>query len=107
MVYELKGGYLVLPVFITVSLSFLGMILPRLEIDNANLANLAHHLVWLVPSDPGMAQLVLGAIAGSCITIVSVVYSILLIALTFASIQFSPRILASFIKDRISQTTLG
>jgi uncharacterized membrane protein len=107
MVYELKGGYLVLPVLITVALSILAMILPRLEIDNASLVSLAQHLIWLVPSDPGMAQLVLGAVAGSCITIVSVVYSILLIALTFASIQFSPRILASFIKDRISQMTLG
>jgi uncharacterized membrane protein len=54
-----------------------------------------------------MAQLLLGAMAGSCITIVSVVYSVLLIALTFASIQFSPRILMSFLKDRVSQATLG
>jgi uncharacterized membrane protein len=107
MLYELRGGYLILPVLITVALSVMAIVLPGLEVDNPALAKWAKHTTWLVPSDPSMAQLVLVAVAGSCITIISVVYSILLIALTFASIQFSPRILASFIKDRVSQSTLG
>ena len=41
------------------------------------------------------------------ITVVSVVYSILLVVLTFASTQFSPRVLVAFVEDRVSQTTLG
>ncbi len=107
MVYELKGGYFILPVGIMLVLSTVAIFLPRLELGNDALGNWSRHVSWLVPSDPGMAQLMLGATAGSCVTIVSVVYSVLLIALTFASMQFSPRILSSFIKDRVSQWTLG
>jgi uncharacterized membrane protein len=106
-VYELRGGYIVLPVLITGGLSLVALFLPGIEIDNASVAKWAHHTRWLVPGDAAMSQLVLAAIAGSCITVVSVVYSVLLIALTFASIQFSPRILMSFVKDRVSQGTLG
>ena len=61
----------------------------------------------LFPPEPQAAYIVLGTIAGSMITVVSVVYSILLVVLTFASTQFSPRVLVSFVEDRVSQTTLG
>ena len=105
--YELKGGYFALPLGIMVVLSLIAIVLPKLETANDALGRWSRHVSWLVPSDPGMAQLMLGATAGSCVTIVSVVYSVLLIALTFASMQFSPRILSSFIKDRVSQWTLG
>jgi uncharacterized membrane protein len=40
-------------------------------------------------------------------TVVSIVFAILLMTLTLASMQFSPRILVSFIKDRVTQWTLG
>lgn len=105
--YEQKGGYLLLPVLIMLCMGILAGLLPWLETNVAMIGRWSHHTSWLVPGDPAMAQLLLGAIAGFCITIVSVLYSILLIALTFASIQFSPRILISFLKDRVSQTTLG
>ena len=49
----------------------------------------------------------LGAIAGSIMTVVSIVFAILLMTLTLASMQFSPRILVSFVKDRVTQWTLG
>lgn len=107
MVYELKGGYLLMPVSIMLVLSFFAIVLPNIEVENVAFSSWTRHISWLVPRDPGMAQLMLGAMAGSCITIVSVVYSVLLIALTFASMQFSPRILSRFLKDRVSQATLG
>jgi len=107
MLYEQKGGYFLLPLAITLALSFVAMGLPMLEIHVPIITKWTHHTRWLVPNDPAMAQLLLAAIAGSCITVVSVVYSVLLVALTFASMQFSPRIMTSFINDRVSQTTLG
>jgi uncharacterized membrane protein len=61
----------------------------------------------LFPPEPAAAHVVLGTIAGSMITVVAVVYSILLVVLTFASTQFSPRVLIAFVEDRVSQTTLG
>ena len=40
-------------------------------------------------------------------TVVSIVFAILLMTLTLASTQFSPRILISFVRDRTTQWTLG
>jgi uncharacterized membrane protein len=54
-----------------------------------------------------VAQVILSGIATSIMTIVSIVFAILLMTLTLASTQFSPRILISFVKDRTTQWTLG
>jgi uncharacterized membrane protein len=62
---------------------------------------------WSIPRDAVGAQYILGAIAASIMTVLSVVYSVLLLVLTFASMQFSPRIIVAFMKDRVSQVTLG
>jgi len=63
----------------------------------------------LFPSrqDPQTSQLILSAIATSIMTVVSIVFAILLMTLTLASTQFSPRILVSFVRDRATQWTLG
>src|ERR1039458_6900357 len=99
MVFELRGGYLMLPVALALALTSLGLLLPTWEGQVPSFVAWSERSSWLTPGDPGSAQLLLGAVAGSCITVVSVVYSVLLIALTFASMQFSPRILTSFLKD--------
>ena len=63
----------------------------------------------LFPSheDPAVAQVILSSIATSIMTVVSIVFAILLMTLTLASTQFSPRILISFVRDRTTQWTLG
>jgi len=63
----------------------------------------------LFPSreDPQVAQVILSSIATSIMTVVSIVFAILLMTLTLASTQFSPRILVSFVRDRTTQWTLG
>ena len=62
---------------------------------------------FLFDGEPGAAQLVLSTIASATMTVVSVVYSILLVALSLASMQFSTRILQEVVRDRVSQVTLG
>src|SRR5262249_16045299 len=47
------------------------------------------------------------SVATSIMTVVSIVFAILLMTLTLASTQFSPRILISFVRDRTTQWTLG
>lgn len=54
-----------------------------------------------------MAQTILSVIATSTMTVVSSVFAILLMTLTLASMQFSPRILISFVRDQGTQWTLG
>jgi uncharacterized membrane protein len=54
-----------------------------------------------------VAQVILAGIAASIMTVVSIVFAILLMTLTLASMQFSPRIIVSFSRDRVTQWTLG
>lgn len=58
-------------------------------------------------ADPQVAQVIPGGIAASTMTVVSIVFAILLMTLTLASMQFSPRILTGFARDRVTQWTLG
>ena len=53
------------------------------------------------------ARQILTAIAAAVITVVTLVFSITIVTLTLASTQFGPRMLRNFIRDRITQVTLG
>ena len=53
------------------------------------------------------ARQILTAIAAAVITVVGLVFSITIVALTLASTQFGPRILRNFVRDRGTQVTLG
>ena len=53
------------------------------------------------------ARLIVSTIAGSMITVTSLVFSLTLIALTLASQQLGPRLLSVFMRDRITQVVLG
>jgi uncharacterized membrane protein len=63
----------------------------------------------LFPShaDPQAAQVILAGIAASNMTVVSIVFAILLMTLTLASMQFSPRTIVIFSRDRVTQWTLA
>jgi uncharacterized membrane protein len=64
-------------------------------------------VLFLSHADPQVAQVILSGIATSTMTVVSIVFAILLMTLTLASMQFSPRIIVSFARDRVTQWTLG
>ncbi len=62
---------------------------------------------WAISGSPDVARTVLTAIAAAIITVVGVVFSIVIVALTLTSTQFGPRMLRNFIRDRGTQLTLG
>jgi uncharacterized membrane protein len=62
---------------------------------------------WLNSGGADAGRQVLIAIAAAVITVVGVVFSIVIVALTLASQQFGPRMLRNFIRDRGTQYTLG
>jgi uncharacterized membrane protein len=62
---------------------------------------------WAISGSPDVARTVLTAIAAAVITVVGVVFSIVIVALTLTSTQFGPRMLRTFIRDRGTQLTLG
>jgi uncharacterized membrane protein len=105
--YALRGGFLVRPLAIAVVLGAVGAALSSLEESLPAIGAWIPNTLFPSHEDPTVAQVILGSIATSIMTVVSIVFAILLMTLTLASTQFSPRILISFVRDRTTQWTLG
>jgi uncharacterized membrane protein len=105
--YALRGGFLVRPFVITILLGVAGAILSATEETIPTMGIWIPEILFPSRQDPQVAQAILSAIATSIMTVVSIVFAILLMTLTLASTQFSPRILVSFVRDRGTQWTLG
>jgi uncharacterized membrane protein len=102
--YDLRVGSWLRPSAVVAVCALLAPLTTELEI---RLGGPGGALEGRLSGDPAATSVILGTVAGSMMTIVSIVYSILLMVLSLASMQFSPRILGSFLQDRVSQTTLG
>jgi uncharacterized membrane protein len=105
--YGLRGGFLIRPLAIALALGVVGGVLSSLEEQLPALGAWIPATLFPSRQDPQVAQVILSVIATSIMTVVSIVFAILLMTLTLASTQFSPRILVSFIRDRATQWTLG
>jgi uncharacterized membrane protein len=66
-----------------------------------------HLPAFFISGTADAARQILTAIAAAVITVVTLVFSITIVTLTLASTQFGPRMLRNFIRDRITQITLG
>jgi uncharacterized membrane protein len=105
--YALRGGFLVRPLAIALFLGTAGAVLSSLEETLPSISAWLPETLFPSRQDPQVAQIILAGIAGSIMTVVSIVFAILLMTLTLASTQFSPRILINFVRDRTTQWTLG
>jgi uncharacterized membrane protein len=105
--YAVRGGFLVRPFIIALALGGAGAVLSWAEEQTPVLGALVPEVLFPSHADPQVAQAILTDIATSIMTVVSIVFAILLMTLTLASTQFSPRILISFVRDRVTQWTLG
>src|SRR5664280_2876653 len=105
--YALRGGFLIRPFLIALFFGAAGAILSFAEEYEPGLDAWIPEVLFPAHQDPQVALTILAGIAGSIMTVVSIVFAILLMTLTLASTQFSPRILISFVRDRATQWTLG
>jgi uncharacterized membrane protein len=76
-------------------------------LDRAAYHGSLHLPSWIISGSADAARQILTAIAAAVITVVTLVFSITIVTLTLASTQFGPRMLRNFIRDRITQFTLG
>ncbi len=84
----------------------LGVGLPRLDAGiDQGLSSAT--TAYLFGGGPSAARTLLGAIAGSLITVTSLTFSLTVLTLQLASSQFSPRLLRTFTRDRFVHFTLG
>ncbi len=97
--------------FVPTVLAALALLLASVlvEVDVALLSNAQARgvLPWLFSGTADAARSVLSTIAGSLITVISIAFSLIIIALQQASAQFTPRVLRSFTADRGNQIVLG
>jgi len=107
LAFSLRGGFLVRPMAIALLLGVAGASLSQLEEAFPVLRALVPQTLFPSQADPQVAQVILATIATSTMTVVSIVFAILLMTLTLASTQFSPRILTNFVRDHVTQWTLG
>jgi uncharacterized membrane protein len=103
--YQLTTGLWVVPALMSASAIVLATV--TLVIDQN------FRFRWLDQFDsafavgPEGARLVLSSIAGSMITVASLVFSMTLVTLTLASSQLGPRLITRFVRDRVNQVVLG
>jgi uncharacterized membrane protein len=62
---------------------------------------------WVLSGTADVARVLLATVAASIITVVGIVFSITIVALTLASTQFGPRMLRNFVRDPGTQLSLG
>ena len=107
VMYNLRGGFLVRPLTIALALGCAGAFLSWMEETVPGVGDWVPRALFPSHADPQVAQVILAGIAASIMTVVSIVFAILLMTLTLASMQFSPRIIVSFVRDGVTQWTLG
>ena len=76
-------------------------------VDRGAYLGTLHLPSWVLSGTADSARQILTAVAAAIITVVGIVFSITIVALTLASTQFGPRMLRNFIRDRGTQVTLG
>jgi uncharacterized membrane protein len=76
-------------------------------LDRAAFTGVIHTPSWALRGSPDAARQILTSVAAAIITVVGVVFSIVIVALTLTSTQFGPRMLRNFIRDPGTQVTLG
>lgn len=85
----------------------IGLGLGTLWLDLTMGENWLGGLNWYRPIEADGAREVLSTIAGSMITVAGVVFSITIVAISYASGQYGPRVLTNFMSDRGNTITLG
>ena len=104
--YNVRSSYWFIPALMTVA----AIVLSHITIYVDTLLSGSHWYEALgatFPNKPEGARAVLSTIAGSMITVASLVFSITIVALTQAYSQFGPRLLYNFMRDTGNQIVLG
>jgi uncharacterized membrane protein len=98
------GALWPIPALAVVAAIGLGIALP--ELDQA-LAFGEDPVRVVFTGGPSAARTILSAIASSLISVTTLLFSLTIVTLQLASSQYSPRLLQTFVRDRVVQACLG
>lgn len=99
--HDIRASLFLRPALIAFALSVLSVV-----VVEADLRGYTHGFPLLL-DEPSAAAAILGGLASSVMSVVSIVYSVLLMSVTLASMQFSPRVISTLVRDTKSQNVLG
>lgn len=102
---DLRASYWLIPACMVVVAIGLSALMPWLDANYE--ADWIRSFEWLTAARTDGARSVLTVIAGSTIGVAGVTFSITIVAVSFASANFGPRLIANFMRDRGNQITLG
>ncbi|UQU67609.1 DUF2254 domain-containing protein [Couchioplanes caeruleus] len=98
--YRFRESLFLLPALIVVGSIVLAEVAAAVDRD-------AGPVPFTVTMHSSTATWLLSTVAGATITTAGVVFSLTVVSLQLASSQFSPRVMRSFIRDRLSQVVIG
>lgn len=101
--YRFRESLFALPTLVVIG----GVILAETSAYVDDLVGVDRSLPFTVEMNSNGATWLLSTVAGATITTAGVVFSLTVVSLQLASSQFSPRVMRSFIRDRLSQTVIG
>ena len=101
----LRTNLWVVPVAETVAVVALFVV--TYSIDRLAYDGVIHLPSWVISGTSDVARVLLATVAAAIITVVGIVFSITIVALTLASTQFGPRMLRNFVRDPGTQLALG
>lgn len=78
-----------------------------IAVDRSGWAEWLNDVSWLAPARPEGASTILQVIAGSMIAVASTVFSITIVAVSYASGTYGPRLLTNFMEDKGNQLSLA
>lgn len=102
---ELRQNYWFWPSTLTAIAVVLGFAIPTL--DSALGAQSLQWLPLLAPIGVDGARAILTTLAGATMGVAGVAFSITIVAVTFASANYGPRLIGNFMGDRVNQVVLG
>ena len=102
---ELRTTFWVIPSILVVVAALLFLVTFEIDVYAYHRPNTLP--TWIRTASADAERQVLIAIAAAVITVIGVVFSITILALTLASQQFGPRMMRNFVRDVGNQITLG
>jgi len=95
----LRQNYWFWPAFLAAVGAVGGVVLPFADVALGGLL--------LAPAGPDGARTILSTIASAILGVAGVTYSVTIVAVSFASGNFGPRLIGNFMRDRLNQIVLG
>lgn len=102
---RLNANYWFYPALFAIFAALLAIAMVAL--DRQGFAEFLKDYKWIVPVQPKGAADILTVMAGATIGVASTVFSITLVAVTYASGNYGPRLLTNFMEDKGNQISLA